>query len=256
MKIYQYTSIDSLKKIIEGKCIRFNRLDCVDDKSEYKHDSTVHDINIKLGKYTFVSCWTKREDENIDLWNRYGKGDKGVRIGMDEDMFVTYDVGTVNKSFFNAREYYFENFIISSYTNTVNLIDVEYKKDIIPYYEEAIKEVGNGVAFKFQNIGIYKKRVWQIQNESRFIIHAIPFVPDLINNNPTSFIEAMASAYRSKMELSRDSLYIPLKKEAFDNLEITMGAKTTSEDRIDVENIIKEHNIKAIIKDSELKGDI
>ena len=114
MKIYQYTSIESLRKIIENKCIRFNRLDRVDDKAEYKHDSTVHDINIQLGKYTFVSCWTKQEEENIDLWNRYGKGDKGVRIGMDENMFVTYDVGTVNKSFFNAREYYFENFKISS----------------------------------------------------------------------------------------------------------------------------------------------
>lgn len=66
----------------------------------------------------------------------------------------------------------------------------------------------------------------------------------------------MISAYKSKMELSRDSLYIPLKKEAFNSLEITMGAKTTSQDKINVEEIMKEHNIKVIIKDSEMKGDI
>ena len=115
MKIHHYTSIETLEMILKNKSIKFNRLDQVDDKAEYKYDSTVYDTNIKLGKYTFVSCWTKSEMENIDLWNRYGKGNKGVRISLDEDMFETYDVGTVNRSFYNNREYCFENFVVSSY---------------------------------------------------------------------------------------------------------------------------------------------
>ena len=73
MKIHHYTSIETLEMILKNKSIKFNRLDQVDDKAEYKYDSTVYDTNIKLGKYTFVSCWTKSEMENIDLWNRYGK---------------------------------------------------------------------------------------------------------------------------------------------------------------------------------------
>ena len=76
MKIHHYTSIETLEMILKNKSIKFNRLDQVDDKAEYKYDSTVYDTNIKLGKYTFVSCWTKSEMENIDLWNRYGKGNK------------------------------------------------------------------------------------------------------------------------------------------------------------------------------------
>lgn len=256
MKIYHYTSIDTLKKIISNKCIRFNRLDLLDDKSEYKHSSTVHDINIQLGRYTFVSCWTKYEMENIDLWNRYGRSDKGVRIGMDEDMFVTYDVGTQNKSFFNEREYYFQNFKISSYINSVSLKDVIYKQDIINYYKEAIKDFKYGIAFKYDNIGIYKKKEWELQNESRFIIHAIPFEPSLINNNLLSIPYSISEAYKRHMELSEKSLYIALKREAFDNMEIIMGAKTTYDDRVSVENMLKEHNINAIIKESALKGDL
>jgi len=256
MKIHHYTSIETLEMILKNKSIKFNRLDQVDDKAEYKYDSTVYDTNIKLGKYTFVSCWTKSEMENIDLWNRYGKGNKGVRISLDEDMFETYDVGTVNRSFYNNREYCFENFVVSSYINKVGLVDVKYEQNIELYYKEAIKCFDQGVAFKHDNIGIYKKREWGLQNESRFIIHAQPFEPALMSNHPLSFPLALGTAYRDGMELSRTALYIPLKQKVLEHLEITMGPGTTDEDRKKVEKILKDCNIKAEIKDSALKGDL
>ena len=80
----------------------------------------------------------------------------GVRISLDEDMFETYDVGTVNRSFYNNREYCFENFVVSSYINKVGLVDVKYEQNIELYYKEAIKCFDQGVAFKHDNIGIYK----------------------------------------------------------------------------------------------------
>jgi len=58
------------------------------------------------------------------------------------------------------------------------------------------------------------------------------------------------------MELSRTALYIPLKQEVLEHLEITMGPGTTDEDRKKVEKILKDCNIKAEIKDSALKGDL
>ena len=51
-------------------------------------------------------------------------------------------------------------------------------------------------------------------------------------------------------------LYIPLKQEVLEHLEITMGPGTTDEDRKKVEKILKDCNIKAEIKDSALKGDL
>ena len=46
---------------------------------------------VKLGMYTFVSCWTKSDKENLALWNMYTRY-KGVRIGIDEMPFKTYRV--------------------------------------------------------------------------------------------------------------------------------------------------------------------
>ena len=57
MKIYHYTSIETLALIVQNKTIRFNRLDFVDDCEESLYGSGP--TNIKLGQYTFVSCWTK-----------------------------------------------------------------------------------------------------------------------------------------------------------------------------------------------------
>ena len=63
MRIYHYTSVDTLEKILSGKSILFRRLDCVDDVMEY----TVSEF----AKYMFISCWTESKEENIPLWKMY-----------------------------------------------------------------------------------------------------------------------------------------------------------------------------------------
>ena len=83
MRIYHYTSVDTLEKILQTKTIRFNRLDCVDDVMEY----TVSEF----AKYMFISCWTESKEENIPLWKMYTTDiTKGVRISLPQDMFKTY----------------------------------------------------------------------------------------------------------------------------------------------------------------------
>lgn len=80
MKIYHYTSIETLALILHSKKIRFNRLDRVDDVEESCYGSGP--TNARLGMYSFVSCWTKDVMENLSLWKMY-TGYKGVRIGID-----------------------------------------------------------------------------------------------------------------------------------------------------------------------------
>ncbi|MFV0587152.1 hypothetical protein [Bacteroides reticulotermitis] len=255
-RLHHYTSIDTLEVILKNKNIKFNRLDLVDDKAEYKHDSLIYDIKIKLGKYTFASCWTRSDVENIDLWNRYGKNNRGIRLTLDEDMFITNDVGTVRKSFFLEREVYFENFYISSYINDVCVKDTIYVEDIIPYYQNAIMSVGPGVVFSHDNIGLYKKREWALQEESRFIIHAIPFTRSLLTNHPLSLPEAVGDAYRNQTELCEKALFIPLRQEALNNIRILMGPLSTEQDKKRVESLLDKFNIKIQIQDSVLKGDL
>lgn len=75
--IYHYTSIDTLELILKNQTIRFNRLDQVGkDLSE----SNSFD-KLKLGKYLFVSCWTKSLIESIPLWHMQSQEMTGVRVG-------------------------------------------------------------------------------------------------------------------------------------------------------------------------------
>ena len=71
MKLYHYTSIETLALILKNGTIKFNRLDTVDDLEEAGYTSD----GMQLGKYMFVSCWTKSSEENIALWSMYA--DKG-----------------------------------------------------------------------------------------------------------------------------------------------------------------------------------
>lgn len=86
MKIYHYTSIDSFAQILKNKTIRFNRLDNVDDLEE----GTIIPSGVKVGKFTYVSCWTETCGENLALWKLYTNSGIGVRIGIDWDMFMDY----------------------------------------------------------------------------------------------------------------------------------------------------------------------
>ena len=58
-------------------------------------------MNIKLSQYEFVSCWTKDKEENLALWKMY-TNNKGVRICMDDDFLITYDVTPKFKSFLSS----------------------------------------------------------------------------------------------------------------------------------------------------------
>ena len=83
MKIHHYTNLETLALVLRNKTIRFNRLDKVDDIEE----GNVSPDGVKMGKYTFVSCWTENDEENISLWKMYSGGGIGVRISLEQDMF-------------------------------------------------------------------------------------------------------------------------------------------------------------------------
>ena len=87
MKIYHYTTIETLALILKNRNIRFNRLDKVDDLEEARTKSN----GLNLAQYRFISCWTKSEEESIPLWKMYTNNGIGVRIGLEQKMFKEYD---------------------------------------------------------------------------------------------------------------------------------------------------------------------
>lgn len=56
--IFHYTSVESLALILDSGNFRFSRLDTVDDVEEAQSILTIN-----WGKFFFVSCWTRIEEE-------------------------------------------------------------------------------------------------------------------------------------------------------------------------------------------------
>lgn len=264
-KIYHYTTIDTLALIMLNKTIRFNRLDRVDDKEESLYGSGPFDI--KVSKNVFVSCWTKNPEENPDLWKRYTKGNKGVRIALNEDMFQTYQINEHFKSFFPDWVMIVGDCAFPLPLNEAKLYDVQYVEN----NEELIRNCANYendyINIKTHELGIYKKKKdWEQQEECRFKLFAFPSTPDASNkiisqsvNDSIAAMDTMTSLLTRSHPIALEYFDMPLKKGALNSIEVTMGPNTTDDDKAKVRQIIYSCPFYRFfsnrrITDSSLKG--
>ena len=92
MRIYHYTSIDTLECILKNHNIRFNRTDRVDDKDEIELVIS----GKPFAKYIFASCWTMEAKESIPQWGLYAGKSRGVRISLDSDKMFNNFIRTIH----------------------------------------------------------------------------------------------------------------------------------------------------------------
>ena len=204
MKIYHYTTIDSLAMIMSSRSIKFNRLDKVDDLEERTEPSQV-----KLWQYLFVSCWTENPEESIPLWRMYSGNAHGVRIGMDIDMFEDNIVGGSNvpagiphQGYMIGKipaQDYFRNvfFVLPAATthidkdrDTLFYCHVDYVDDVNEKTKDAYQltmtdAIHASSNINFGAIGKYKNKRWAFQEETRFRLVVMPFNPILSNPDTT-----------------------------------------------------------------------
>lgn len=267
MKIHHYTTIETLALILQNKTIRFNRLDGVDDLEESEYGISA--ANLKMGMYHFVSCWTKDAIENIALWGLYTKY-KGVRISLDENMFVTYPVNDTFKSYFPGFITIGDNYLIGVPNNEVKLIDVVYVEDL----KSEIEKLGSYVEdmetgkydLKFSNdFGNFKSKQWEFQNESRFKISVFPIQQpapaQLVNSNNEYYrleaiMNSIAPSLKKGQPVSAQYFDIELNDFAFGNMEILLAPQTTVSEKIIVESLIKSFCPTATLAESVFKGKI
>lgn len=260
MKIYHYTTIETLALIIKSRAIRFNRLDCVDDLEESLYGSG--NMNIKLSQYEFVSCWTKDKEENLALWKMY-TNNKGVRICMDDDFLVTHDVTPKFKSFLSSAIQIGDDYFVSSFMNEAKLFDVIYTNDYKEKINALITKEGNNIQIDTGHLGLYKSERWKFQNESRFKIIVMPknnkFVNvsdkasdfDILFNMMSSLVPSMSSQSPIKIK----HIDVGIKEEKLNEIEVMMGPETTDAERFIVEMLLSKFE-NSSIKDSYFKGKI
>lgn len=260
-RIYHYTSIDSLALILKNKSILFNRQDNVDDLEE----GLIKPMNIKLATYTFISCWTENEEENIPLWKMYTDNGIGVRIGLDVDMFKDYSVfnGRHEDGFLSGQittktpigEMLNPNYIITPFVKTEDFYKkIEYVSDFTDRTNNLVKieSLPNNmerISIDSKNVARFKHKRWSFEEESRFIINIWP------RESNQSLFNMDAWMYKvliKGIELPFKNYFLYLKDNVLDDLVIRLSPNIPESKRLIVESVRDKYAPKAIIQKSSL----
>lgn len=276
MKIYHYTTVDSLAQILKHKTIRFNRLDKVDDLEE----GSIHPNGIKVGHYTFVSCWTESNEENISLWKLYTNSGIGVRICLEWDMFKDYvnpDKMTIGGLPFTIKGTAYEitktplsdalspqYFVLPVGKQEVSCIykKVEYVNDMERETAHLVKRIFGDfehgrVTISLRDLGRYKNKCWAFQEESRFCLAIFPgkqfsSVEDFLSGINKWAYESWVNNYSNSI-----SYYdMSLRDDIFSTLEITLSPGMPESQRIIVEALKEKYAPSAIIRESHLDSKV
>lgn len=266
MEIYHYTTLENLVLILKNKTIRFNRLDRMDDPCEHRFYS----YGLNWSPYTYVSCWTERDIENIPLWHMYSKGGIGVRITLDKDCidwdkmlksgYLRMEYGT--RPPINANQGCMKTLAIRPYTifgdintskcfhNIVYIKEMSDDKIITIGYNKTLVNKHLSET-EFENyIGLYKDNRWDFQKEVRFRIFAVPGIVENLSFNELSKI------IEQERSNPIDHFDLPLKESALKNIKITLGPNSSESASIMLKLIIDKFAPNAKIMPSTLNSNI
>ena len=233
-KLFHYTSIETIYKILESKSIRFSRLDYVNDPIE----AYTEDFNQQASEYVFTSCWTYYSFESLLNWGRY-TSDSGCRLALPTNMFLSknnsklfgfesdqiigetfYDVGLVtllkDHLYIRIQNDYLKEKGIPEFLANNSIYGptyVGYGKD-----ESIIKpKLVHNNEFDMLNIGIWKTHYWEDEMEIRFRFYATEAHYDHLTLNEW---ESTTSPFRSYKRVLDTYIDVPLKPEALNDAEI------------------------------------
>jgi hypothetical protein len=271
--IFHYTSINTLALILESRKIRFNRLDRVDDLLESQTA-----CGIGFGKYFFVSCWTKSEQENIPLWNMYTPEMKGIRIGLPDTPFhmsplrAPRDWNAVHSgsvlSPLTFDEMFSDTYCILPIFLTPAMFagDVQYVEDVPKVYKENIQLTitGNTAQLELKNLPLLprtKNSVWAFQREHRFALLITPSIPVPPGGlgDPTfleRFPNHLISSFLQNVDHGVNYFDLRLNDEALDRIQVTLGPFAEPADSLRVKSLISEYTASGVVSHSSLAGTI
>lgn len=242
--LFHYTSINNLALILSSQKIRFNRLDFVNDP----HEGKSGDFG-SMAMYVFVSCWTKHEEENLALWNMYTEKMRGVRIELSLPIFNSYKIGDHTNYVISEDEFLNDKdglFILDAQNRPIDII---YTNDENRLFPKIQYEVG----LKTSEIGISKKTIWSIENESRFMMQIIPYDPKVSKRN---FPDAYEKFIDQRIPPCINNYDVKINHKAFKEMKITIGPKVQPGDREIIMSLVSKYNPTAKLLESSMINDI
>jgi hypothetical protein len=225
--IYHYTSLESLACILESRCLRFTRLDYVDDPKEYSFIKN----GVNPAKYVFVSCWTESQEETIPQWKMYGNNGKGVRISINSNVFnIVQD--DKHRLMFPFDYFKDKDFFIMPILgdNDQPFFKINYINDL--RYAEDKMFLDDGIDFK--KVAIYKGPEWSFQKECRFILYVFPKTIENKTYSPQDAILNHLYPYQKHLD-------IPICDTAYNSIQITLGPYSSFAEELILRSLLKKY---------------
>jgi hypothetical protein len=269
--LYHYTTMETARLILENRTIRFNNLNRTDDVLE----SQTSDAGI-AGKYVFVSCWSPNPLENILLWAMYSGGFSGVRLRMRFDPFldILKSIKDIIPAILDSTSTAskptlrmvipLEHITNGKYTCIAPFVDqafgydscvVKYTDDLELLKPKILEMKGSIISYNFKAVGEYKSKEWEIQNEVRYKIYAVPVkIWNFINgdNRHNVVFEGLVSMIRNE-DLPIKYIDLDIDEDAFKDMEIMIGPKVDNDERESFIEFVKEKNPDCKIVNSNLQ---
>jgi len=261
--LYRYTSIENLALILKRREMRLARLDKVDDLLESRSADPVN-----YGQYIFVTCWTDLEEESIPFWHMYTPRLTGVRLRMPLEMFNGYHIpdkpelrlttdGFDNWALPFERMYGTDYMVMPEGAN--NFYKIEYTDDTSFVRRQLYTPMPDGShEVALAKLGRYKSSHWHFQSEWRFRLIVVPGIspiPGMFDEQAE--LDRFLSASRQFIHgnpLSFEGFYLPIRDEAFSQMEVMLGPKHSSGGRAVVEALLHTYNPTAKLLVSTLKN--
>lgn len=276
MRLYHYTSIDSLACILKNKTIRFTRLDMLDDLEE-----NIRSAGVNIGNYAFSSCWTDDKEESIPLWKMYTDNGLGVRIALDSDMFQDYHnpetMSLSGLSFctkdspLSVTKTPLEDFINPEHIvlpitpdemNSCLLKRVEYVDNVLELTRDCVKIVQgennySRIYIYHPNVGKFKNKRWAFQKEVRFVLLIFPGKQfNSVENFPIEYEQWLFDVWTKNIPNIINYYDMHLKDDAFDAMEITLSPSMPVPKQIMVEALVDKFAPKAKVFPSSLNSSV
>ena len=235
-RLYHYTNVDALLKILTTKRFKFSRIDRVNDPLErlYLQDNDMY-------RRIFVSCFNHSDSESIPLWKVYTQKGLGVRLGLFfcedniQNHFVDHDRTFLDSS--NKEIDWLNNRLGQAVSGAYFKInDVLYTNDRI--FGSSSKE-GEYIDFMPDLMGITKSPIWEYEDETRLVLC---IVNDEIENH------------------DYDCVYVPFDTKQLEHIEIRfdpwMSDELISCLQFGIKHSLENDELNVLFVASELKGRI
>lgn len=255
MRLFHYTTIETLALILNSKSIKFSRLDQLDDKTESEPFAEFNPLS-----YIFSCSLTDDPTESIPMWKMYSNMETGIRIEFDSDSMFSPTIQPTTIPSHRQEKAEFPQYLYTcvkasdiinsdyclAYWNSrdedavcqcIKIKTVSYVTDFTEKYRSLlqisdIKEgdtISREISYNPSDFGFYKSKYWEFQKEVRFLIYAAPFPKDK---------QEISEIVSGKRQLFTRFILVPLSDICLKNLKITLAPKISEASRIIVSALL------------------